>query len=378
MAKRGYYILLILLSISLFFIQSARAEHFNYNELKKQNNMKRPQEPQRPFPYSEEQVSFKSLNEDIILNGTLTLPEPEGLFPVVIMISGSGPQNRDEEIVGHKPFLVISDYLTRSGIAVLRFDDRGLGESLQEYFNNYTAEDFVNDVSGAVEFLKTQKTIDITNIGLLGHSEGANIASMVASRRNDISFIILFAGAGLTGEEIMLSQYKLIFEAQGMKQSKINKQISFFQSVFKIVKTQQDNNIAIKDIELAFESHISKINLFNKRKFKQLSSIYLSPWMRFFIIHNPSTDLRLVKCPVLALIGELDIQVPSKENIIAIKKALEEGGNPDFTALEIPNVNHLFQNAKTGNITDYRKIKETIAPEALDIIEKWISERVVK
>jgi dienelactone hydrolase len=340
--------------------------------------MKRFQEPRKPYPYNEENISFKSKKDDITLHGTLTAPKSDGPFPAIILISGSGPQNRDEEIAGHKPFLVLADHLTRSGIAVLRFDDRGLGESVRNYFNKVTASDCVNDVLGAIDFLKSRMDIDNKQIGLLGHSEGGNIASMVASQCDDISFVVLFAGPGLAGDEIMLRQYDLIFRARGMKENRIAQQISFFQSVFDVVKKERENTKAKQEIKAVYESHFGKINIFKKDVFKRITDVYLSPWMRFFIAHQPSDDLKLIKCPVLALIGDKDIQVPSKENLNAIEKALKEGNNKDFTALEIPGVNHLFQTAKTGNIAEYRKIKETISPVVLGIIEKWIRERVIK
>ena len=338
----------------------------------------RPQEPIKPFPYYSEDITFENKKVGINLAGTLTLPNKEGVFPVVILISGSGPQNRDEELLGHKPFLVLSDFLTKNGIAVLRYDDRGIAMSKGD-FKTATSADFATDVESAIAYLKTRKEINKNKIGLIGHSEGGLIAPMVASKSKDVAFIVLLAGTGIQGDSLLLLQKKLIEEASGVSKEDIQKGQSSNRKVFDIVNKSISLEQLNSDLTIYFKQ-ILKDNPntqkpaemsdddFVKLQVKQIAS----PWMQYFIKYNPAPALEKVKCPVLAVNGEKDLQVPPKENLEAIKKALTKGGNKSVTTKELPNLNHLFQECKTGSPDEYATIEQTFSPNALTEILKWL------
>jgi pimeloyl-ACP methyl ester carboxylesterase len=340
----------------------------------------RPQEPKKPFPYLEEEVIYENKEAKITLTGTLTLPSKEGNFPVVLLITGSGPQDRNETVFGHHPFLVLADYLTRQGIAVLRVDDRGVGRSTGD-FSKATSEDFASDVLAGIEYLKTRKRKEINSkkIGLIGHSEGGIIAPMVAVKSPDVAFIVLMAGTGLTGEEILYLQGALIAKAMGVSEEVIIKNRQFNEKIFSILKEEEDSEIAEKILRQMFMADWEKMNEEEKKVIGnpeiylkvQLQSL-LSPWFKFFLTYDPKTTLSKVKCPVLAINGEKDLQVPPKENLSAIKEALQTGGNENFTIKELLGLNHIFQTAQTGVPAEYAKIEETISPIALKIISDWI------
>ena len=300
--------------------------------------------------------------------------------PAVILITGSGQQNRDEEIFGHRPFLVLSDNLTRQGIAVLRVDDRGIGGSTGN-FSQATTEDFAGDVLAGVEFLKNRTEINPDQIGLIGHSEGGLIAPIVAVKSPDIAFIVLMAAPGLTGEEILYMQSDLIARAEGVSNETIAQNRALMNRMFSVVKEEENNTIAeekLREIlraELANLSEEEKANLgYSEAAIDSQVKELSSPWMRFFLIYDPRPTLMRVKCPVLAISGEKDLQVPPKENLLAIDEALRAGGNKDYSVKELPGLNHLFQTAKTGSPSEYARIEETISPVALETIGNWISE----
>ncbi|MRX40886.1 alpha/beta fold hydrolase [Flavobacterium sp. LC2016-23] len=336
----------------------------------------RPQEPVKPFPYYAEDVFFENKTAGITLAGTLTLPKKEGVFPVVILISGSGPQNRDEELLGHKPFLVVSDYLTRNGIAVLRFDDRGTAASKGD-FKSGTSLDFATDVEAGVQFLLSRKEIDKKKIGLLGHSEGGLIAPIVASKSKNIAFIVLLAGPGIEGDQLLLLQQELIAKAKGTSNADIQKTKEMNQKAFEIVNKYKDP----EELKTQITNYITEISKNDPDKPENLSleeyvnlqvAKITNPWMAYFLRYNPKPVLEKVKCPVLALNGEKDLQVPPKENLEAIKKALTKGGNKNVTIKEVPNLNHLFQECKSGSPEEYSKIEQTFSPIAMNEILQWI------
>ena len=338
----------------------------------------RPQEPTKPFSYYSEDIVFENKKAGINLAGTLTLPKKEGLFPVVILISGSGPQNKDEELLGHKPFLVLSDYLTKNGIAVLRFDDRGTALSKGD-FKTATSFDFATDVEAGIEYLKTRKEINKKQIGLIGHSEGAIIAPIVASRSKDISFIVLLAGPGIQGDKLLLLQQKLIGKASGISDDNLAKNELTNRKAFDIVNqstsTKQLNIDLTNFIKQSLkDSPNTEIpggmseDDFVKLQVNQITN----PWMQCFIKYNPAPTLEKVKCPVLALNGAKDLQVPPKENLEAIKEALIKGGNKKATIKELQNLNHLFQECKTGLPQEYSTIEQTFSPTALTEILNWL------
>ena len=340
--------------------------------------IKRPQEPSKPYSYYSEDVTFQNPKANISLAGTLTLPKKEGVFPVVILITGSGPQNRDEELLGHKPFLVISDYLTKNGIAVLRYDDRGVGQSKGD-FKTATTADFATDVESAITYLKTRKEINKKQIGLVGHSEGGLIAPMVASKSKDVSFIVLLAGTGIQGDKLLLLQQDLIAKANGASELDIKKSIQANANLFEMVVQSNDNQKLKADLtnkinEILKNDNSSEIPKgMTKDQYIALQVDQItSPWMEYFMKYNPVPALEKVKCAVLAVNGEKDLQVPPKENLSAIKNALAKGGNKNVTTIEFPNLNHLFQECKTGSPNEYASIEQTFSPKALAEITKWI------
>jgi len=346
--------------------------------------LKRPQEPKKPFPYKEEEVAYKNEKHEIKLAGTLTLPQGEGPFPAVLLISGSGAQDRNEELLGHKPFLLLSDYLTRRNISVLRVDDRGVGGSTGN-LSESTSINLAEDVLSGVRFLKTRKEIDPERIGLIGHSEGGIIAPIVASKSEDIAFIILMAGTGLTGEEILYLQGELIARANGATEEEIQEARLRQELIFNVLKKEKDNDSAEKALRKLYEEDIAGMDEEEKKEaevsdevFKASLKKILNPWFRFFLTFDPKTALNKVKCPVLAIIGEKDLQVPPEQNLKEIEKALKQGGNGDYTVKELPGLNHLFQTADTGAPGEYGKIEETISPSALKLIGDWLLKHVKK
>jgi len=351
-------------------------------EIIEKEKLLRPQEPTKPYPYYSEDITFENKKAGINLAGTLTLPKKDGVFPVVILISGSGPQNRDEELLGHKPFLVLSDYLTKNGIAVLRFDDRGTALSKGD-FKTATSADFATDVEAGIDYLKTRKEINKKKIGLIGHSEGGLIAPMVASKSKDVSFIVLLAGTGIKGDKLLLLQQKLIGKASGISDDDLQKSELINRKAFDIVN--KSNNLEqlrtdltkyikqqLKDNPNAEKPSGMSDDDFVNLQVKQIAN----PWMQYLIKYNPAPTLEKVKCPVLAINGGKDLQVPPKENLDAIKKALTKGGNKNIKTKELPNLNHLFQECKTGSPSEYAKIEQTFSPIALIEILKWVQRQI--
>ena len=347
--------------------------------------LNRPQEPKEPFPYEVEEVTFKNHDADIILAGTLTLPSAEGSFPAVLLLSGSGPQDRDEAVFGHRPFLILADYLTRKGLAVLRVDDRGVGGSSGN-FEEATAEDYAADAMAGVAYLKNRKEINRELIGLIGHSEGGMIASIVAVQSADIAFVVLIASPGLPIVQMEYSEQARTLKANGADENFIARNQALQENLFAVLRQETDGN-AVHDkftsIITEFFDGLSeeerKITGISKENLKiyihdQVQRLH-SPWFRFYLPYDPGSTLRKVTCPVLAINGEKDQQVPSKENLNAIKQALEVGGNNNYIIKELLGLNHLLQTAETGSISEYGKIEETMSPSALQIIGDWIQEQ---
>ena len=329
----------------------------------------RPQDPKPPFPYRQEEVAYESKEPGIRLAGTLTFPSSGGPYSAALLITGSGAQNRNEEIMGHKPFLVLADSLTRRGIAVLRVDDRGVGGSSAGP-PTATSLSFAQDVLAGVEYLKSRPEINPRRIGLIGHSEGGIIAPMVAAQSPDVAFIVLMAGMGVKGEEVLTEQGKLVLRANGASEELIQENTKAQKMLFNAIKSTSDNEVA----ETQMRESLSSANpTIRDAALAQLKSV-LSPWMRYFVTYDPQPALEKAKCPVLAINGEKDLQVPPGQNLPAIEKALRAGGNKDFKVIELPGLNHLLQTCKTGSIAEYSQIDETISPVALDLIGSWILE----
>ncbi len=384
--------------------QNDKAFPITLERTEETTKVKHTQEVEPPYPYTAKEVIIINKQAGVELSGTLTLPNSPAPYPGVILITGSGPQNRDEELLGHKPFLVLSDFLTRNGIAVLRFDDRGIGKSTGD-FTSATTLDFASDVSSAVDFMKQLSLADIStneflrnpdngerilppemaaplilpsNLGLIGHSEGGLIASIVASERTDISQIVLLAGPGLTGEKILLMQSALIARASGEDEKSIAQAEKTNKTIYGIIKDTPDNAAASEKIKEVMLKQAVEQKTGDKEKIPaedlnlQIAQL-TTPWFRFFLTYDPATALSKVKCRVLALNGSLDMQVPPAENLKAIDNALRAGRNQSYKVIELPGLNHLFQTAETGSPSEYAKIGETISPTVLDKILEWIN-----
>jgi uncharacterized protein len=339
--------------------------------------LNRPQEPKPPYPYHEEEVNYENKAAGVVLSGVLTLPQSPGRFPAVLLIAGSGRADRDEQILGHKPFLLIADYLTRQGIAVLRVDKRGVGKSTGD-FTTATTRDFADDVLAGFEYLKTRSDIDVQKIGLIGHSEGGLIAPMVAVDSKDVAFIILLAAPGVTGKEILCEQGQLISRALGTSEETIARDHSVRQQLFSIIEQENDSEKAAMYMQEVAEKYLAELPEHEKTSERSPESVYNmvksinSVWMRYFICYDPTIILKQITIPVLVLNGELDIQVPPQQNLPAIAKALQEAGNDKYIVRELPKLNHLFQTCKTGFVAEYTTIEETLSPIVLDVMSEWI------
>ena len=326
----------------------------------------RPQEPQPPFPYRSEHVAIVNAAGMVVLDGTLTAPEGNGPFPAVVLITGSGAQNRDEELLGHKPFLVLADHLTRNGIAVLRYDDRGVGKSTGN-FASATSEDFAGDAWAAWQVLSARPDVDRKRVGLLGHSEGGLIAPMLAAAHPEIAFVVMLAGTGVTGDQVMLAQAEAIMKASGAPEATVAANTSLQKQVFAILR--EETSMA------RIAERVGAIPAGSKEASAALVKQSASPWLRYFVLHDPAPALAGIRCPVLAINGELDLQVLPGQNVPAIEAALKKGGNKDHTVLRLPGLNHLLQTAKTGLPAEYAQIEETMAPAALEAITTWIRQK---
>ena len=337
----------------------------------------RPQEPKTPYPYKEEFIFYVNPRANVNLAGTLTLPLSNGTFPVVILIPGAGQSDRDASMLGHKPFWVLADFLTRQGIVVLRFDKRGCGNSTGD-FNAATTQDFADDVLAGVEYLKSRKDINLKQIGLIGHSEGGIIAPMVAGNSHDIAFIVLMAASGVTGEEIMYGWGAAIERANGSSQEVIDKDRQQKKERFLVLKRESDFDKAAKELHEIIKIQKQGETNFGSEAIDAEINYMNTRWFRYFLTCDPTIALKQIKIPVLALNGELDQQILSKENLPAISKALADGENKDYSIVELPKLNHLFQTCHDGSFGEYAKIEETISPAVLKLIGEWIVNRFLK
>jgi uncharacterized protein len=327
--------------------------------------LKRPQVPKKPYPYREEEVTYANRTQNVTLAATFTIPQGKGPFAAVLLITGSGPQDRDESLLGHKPFLILSDYLTRHGIAVLRADDRGTGKSTG-VFSGATTADFSTDTEAGVAYLKTRPEVDPHKIGLIGHSEGGVIAPMVAARNKDVAFIVMMAGTGVTGDQILPAQAEAIAVASGTNPDEAAKNAAKEKEMLTLVETEKDQSVLEKELKEKMAGDVPDAQI--GMQILQITS----PWFRYFLTYDPASALRKVTCPVLAINGSLDKQVLPDQNLPAIRKALDEAGNKRVEIDELPGLNHLFQTAKTGAPTEYAEIEETMSPVALEKITSWI------
>ncbi len=338
----------------------------------------RPQTPKPPVPSRVEEVKIPTPTEGVVLAGTLTRPAGPGPHPGVVLISGSGPQDRDETLFEHRPFAVLADSLTRAGYAVLRYDDRGVGRSTGNFPAGSTL-DFAVDAETAFEWLKARP--EVGKAGFVGHSEGGMVAFLIGARRTDVAFLILLAAPGQSGSALLSAQQEEFGRMAGYSDEFLAKS-----------RTLEGELLQAASANLPVDERKARLRAVNARsvalmgpedrrvheKFAHLDEASVnqlaSPWYAFFLAYDPAGDLRKVKCPVLALNGTLDMQVRAGANLPLIKNALESGGNKSVEIRSLPGLNHLFQHAVTGNPNEYAKIQETLAPEALNFIRDWLQQ----
>ena len=337
---------------------------------------RRPQDPEEPFPYLAEHATYPNPIGGHTLAGTFTRPASGGPFPVVILISGSGPQNRDGAALGHSPFLVLADHLTRRGIAVLRYDDRGVGGSTGD-FGTATSQDFASDALAAVAYLKGRDDVDPGRIGLAGHSEGGVIAPMVAVESPDVSYIVLMAAPGVLGETLAYAQTELIARAGGVSEEAIAEIQETNRAVFEVLKSESDLERAREAIAAVFQASGTEVRgqdgITAPSIVEQLiTSLASDTWLRYFLTYEPAEMIEQVTVPVLAIHGEKDLQVPYEENLREIEAALQRGGNTRYEIHAFPDLNHLFQHSETGHPNEYQAIEETWSVEVMEVIAGWI------
>ena len=349
-------------------LEFERAAATAYQSLKPTDrlSLKRPQDPVKPYPYHEEDLTYENKVQNVRLAATLTTPTGKGPFTAVLLITGSGPQDRDESLLGHKPFLILSDYLTRHGIAVLRADDRGTAKSTGD-FSKATTADFATDVEAGVAYLKTRPEINPHKIGLIGHSEGGVIAPMVAARNRDVAFIVMMAGTGVPGDQVLPAQVEALALASGKSADEAAKLASGQREILTLVESEKDETALDAALRAKMAGTVPEALV--GMQIEQLTS----PWFRYFITYDPAGALRHVTCPVLAIDGSLDRQVLPAQNLPAIRAALKAAGNTHAEVDELPGLNHLFQTARTGSPSEYANIEETMSPLALEKMASWIA-----
>lgn len=345
-------------------------------------DIRRPQMPKPPFPYLEENVIYYNKDKSLQYGATLTIPKSTKPVPAVILITGSGPEDRDETLFGHKLFWVIADHLSRNGIAVLRVDDRGIGQSTGD-ISGGTSADFAKDVLAGIDYLKNHKGIDTKNIGLLGHSEGGVIAPLVAVQSTDVAFIVSLAGLGVKGSDLLSRQHSDYYKMVGFTDDEISKMRNLDERITKVIiesksddELKKEFNKMLRDwMNRQTEDFLKKSGFAGPRavdNINQIAANCFAPWTRYFLAYDPATTLSKITIPVLALNGSKDVQVSADENLAGFNTLLTRAGNKNFKTVLMPGLNHMFQHAKTGAVSEYGEIEETISPEVLDIITTWI------
>jgi pimeloyl-ACP methyl ester carboxylesterase len=348
----------------------------------------RPQTPKAPFGYKSEDVEYDNADKTVHLAGTLTYPNSGGRFPVAILITGSGQQDRDETLFEHKPFAVIADYLTKKGFAVLRVDDRGIGKTTGEV-NTATSADFAKDVEAGIAYLKKRSEIDTTRIGLIGHSEGGLIAEVVASRRKDINFMVLLAGPGVKGSVLLSEQGRAVLESSGLPSAAANLYAPFYLQVINYSITEKDTATAYKKAwafyknwekttdaqtrqSLGFKDDTAAANIL-----RGLINGLSLPWMQYFLNSDPAQLLQKTTAKVLALNGEKDVQVLAKLNIDGIDAAMRKSKSKVYNSKILPGLNHLFQKCNLCSVNEYAVLEETFSPAALQEMGDWLQQNVL-
>ncbi|MET0635542.1 MAG: alpha/beta fold hydrolase [Chitinophagaceae bacterium] len=351
------------------------------------SSSKRPQDPISPLPYRAEELVFSSPATTLKYGATLTIPPGKGPFPAVVLITGSGQQNRDEEMMGHRPFAVLADGLTRNGIIVMRVDDRGIGGSTGD-FTKSTSEDFAADVSACVDYLAKRPEVKKSAIGLIGHSEGGMIAPIVASKRKDLGFVVLLAAPGIPISQLMAEQTAAILRSSGVGDSAVKAYIPFYNQFMKTLTSGEDSLAAVTGArqymdnwasvtdssvlrQLQLNSPMARLQMLNT-----LVSVGRNPWFRYFMAFEPGPYLSKMKMKVLALNGDRDIQVVAESNMKGIRDAFAAGGNKGTTTLILPGLNHLFQTCTKCTVPEYGELQETFSPIAMKEINEWINRNV--
>ena len=332
----------------------------------KETQQARPQDPKPPFNYRVEEVSFVNEKEGNTLTGTLTVPNDDGPFPAMVLVSGSGQQNRDEELMNHRPFWVIADYCARHGIAVLRYDDRGMGGSTGEV-ENATSMDFSYDAEAAFDFLRKQKNINAFQVGILGHSEGGIINFMVSARRPEVAFLVSLAGPAVNGIAILKEQQAAILRASGVTEEAVQFSSNANAQLFDIIEASSNREEADTLLRQLLKGWGYNEELTDKT-IKELAT----PWMYYFLKYDPTEAIVKTDCPALLLNGSKDLQVLATQNLPAYERIIAEYGKTNLTLCELPDLNHLFQHCETGNPNEYYIIDETISPEVLEMIVEFV------
>lgn len=348
------------------FTQHGMAFPLNLARGEKETPKARPQDPQPPFNYRAEEVTFTNKKEGNTLAGTLTIPEGDGPFPAVVLVSGSGQQNRDEELMNHRPFWVIADYLSRQGIAVLRYDDRGMGGSGGEV-ENATSLNFSYDAEAAFDFLRNRKEIKASQVGILGHSEGGIINFMVSARRPEVAFVVSLAGPAVNGVELLIAQGEAINRASGMTDEMIAFSSTASRQMYDIIEASNDRREADSLLR-----QLVKGWGYGEELTEQTVSQLTMPWMYYFLKYDPTEAIVKTNCPALLLNGSKDVQVVAAQNLPAYEQIITEHGKTNMTLREMPSLNHLFQHCETGSPNEYFTIDETISVEVLEMIVGFV------
>ena len=333
---------------------------------KKEQKKARPQDPLPPFKYHIEEVTFVNEKEGNKLVGTLTIPEGKGPFPAMVLVSGSGQQDRDEELMNPRPFWVIADYCALHGIAVLRYDDRGVGGSEGEV-KNATSMDFSYDAEAAFDYLRNRKEIDASKVGILGHSEGGIINFMVSARRPEVAFLISLAGPSVNGIEVLKEQQAAILRASGMSEEMVQFSGNANAQMFDIIEASSSREEADSLLR-----QLVKGWGYNEELTEQTVGQMASPWMYYFLKYDPTEAIVKTNCPALLLNGSKDLQVIASQNLPGYEKIIVEHGKTNLILHELPDLNHLFQHCETGSPNEYFEIEETISPEVLEMIVGFV------
>lgn len=349
--------------------------------------LKRPQTPKPPFAYNSEDVEYDNADKKVHYGATFTYPKTGGPFVTAVLITGSGQQDRDETMLGHKPFAIIADYLTQKGFAVLRVDDRGAGKSTGASITT-TSADFAKDVMTSMDYLKTRKEVAPKRIGLIGHSEGGMIASIVVAERKDIAFIISLAGTGIKGSKLLADQNEAILVKNGVSKEAAALYKKLLNTIYALVEAEPDSISCQPKVIAEYEAwkktttpaQLAELRFgpdeANKTYLRNYVNELYSPWLRYFLSYDPSVNYKKAYCPVLALNGSEDLQVLADDNLNGIEQALKKSKSPSYEIKKLPGLNHLFQHCTKCDLNEYAKIEESFSPEVLQLMSDWLKKTI--